>query len=94
MNARSSGFPILVAVALAVLHPPPESSALKCSGYRPEPLVAVNGTFVDTTLPELGLDRSEIFQVDIVCMDPADSSFNRERGTPVISVWTHDGPAP
>lgn len=40
------------------------------------------------------VDREDLFWVQVVCMDPRDSTFRRGgSGVGVISVWTKDGPA-
>ncbi|RMH17450.1 MAG: hypothetical protein D6701_07475, partial [Gemmatimonadetes bacterium] len=50
------------------------------------------GRIVDVD-PE-SLERDRIYLIEAVCMDPDDATFNTRRGRPVISVWTHEGPAP
>ena len=73
------------------------SEALKCRGIG-EALFAVDGEIkgilTDSSVTKLG--RSEIAAIQIVCMDPRDSTFHNEgRGGPqVVSVWTVRGPVP
>jgi len=41
-----------------------------------------------------GVDREDLFWVQVVCMDPRDSTFHLGGdGIPVASIWTKEGPA-
>lgn len=88
--APTQFLPILV--VMGVMLPPPDSP-LKCDTEPPEgkPLVAIDGELTDRKPEEI--DREEIRSIEIVCMNPRDSTFNRSHGIPVISIWTTGGPA-
>lgn len=79
-------------VVMGITFSPP-SSPLKCDRQPPEgkPLVAIDGELTDQTVDDI--NREEIRSLEIVCMNPEDSTFNRSRGIPVISIWTRGGPA-
>ena len=84
--------PIMVFAALSGFAADP--AAKKC-GQPPgvHPLVAVDGEFVQARISDL--DHEEILFVDIVCLDPADSTVTRKQtGIAVVSTWTVDGPVP
>ncbi|MGH7459717.1 MAG: hypothetical protein ACREMA_01655 [Longimicrobiales bacterium] len=58
-------------------------------------MVALDGAFItvdpDSILRDLKTE--DILSIQIVCMDPQDSTFNRTHGIPVMLVRTKEGPA-
>ena len=57
-------------------------------------LVAIDGVITavrpDSLMKHLNAD--DLQSIEIVCMNPQDSTFNRSSGIPVVSVWTKNGP--
>lgn len=89
--------PALLLVGATLVRPDP---IRKC-GSGQKPLYAVDGviTELDTEVEDqlqrvdmTGSLTNRIMEIQVVCMNPQDSTFNRSRGIPVISIWTHDGP--
>ena len=72
----------------------PSEPHLKCGSVR-EPLFAVDGQIqgILTDSSRNGLSMRDIYWLQIVCMDPQDSTFGRDYSIPVVSVWTAHGPA-
>jgi hypothetical protein len=72
--------------------------AMKCGGVTApggKPIVSIDGVIrsPDYVSP-IELTELDIHRIDIVCMNPEDSTFNRTRGWGVVSIWTRQGPAP
>jgi hypothetical protein len=67
---------------------------VKC-GSTKQALYAVDGEIKgvhsDSSLGNL--TSTDIAWIQVVCMDPQDSTFRRGSGIPVVSVWTNRGPA-
>ena len=72
--------------------------ALKCGGATApggKPLVSIDGVIRSPDyLSSIKLTAEDIHGIDIVCMNPKDSTFNRTHGWGVASIWTKQGPAP
>ena len=69
----------------------------KCGSLPPgaRPVLAVDGTIMSVDpMTDLGVDPDSVLELQVVCMNPRDSTFNRTTGVPVISVWTKQGPVP
>lgn len=91
MNALSFTLPAVAVVLASSPTTVVQPGALKC-GTTTKPLIAVDGRIAEVTVEEV--DRDRLFWIEIVCMDPVDSTFSMDPGLPVISLWTVDGPAP
>jgi hypothetical protein len=89
---------LLIAPALLLIGASAASfeSPRKCGGLLPgaKPLVALDGTIINVPMTDLGVDPDNVLELQIVCMNPRDSTFNRKTGVSVISVWTKQGPVP
>lgn len=69
------------------------ASSVKCGSAARAPLIAFDGRISEGV--QLGdVEREHIFFLEIVCMDPVDSTFSMNPGIPVVSIWTEHGPAP
>lgn len=90
----SLGKMVLIAAALLLARLGVSSEAhVKCASAR-QPLYAIDGEIKgvhsDSSFKDLAQD--ELLWVQVVCMDPQDSTFRRGYGIPVVSVWTIHGP--
>jgi hypothetical protein len=96
--------PALVPVlALAYLGAGTPSAARKC-GQRftnadPRsnvPVYSLDGAVIQpgTARPMTNVGGDNVYSVDIICMNPTDSTFNRSSGVTIISIWTKTSPAP
>jgi hypothetical protein len=85
----------LPALALPVGGTSTPGAALKCGLLAPDgsPMYAVDGV-LQSREGISGFQPEDLYRVDIVCMDPKDSTFNRTAGFAVLSIWTMEGPAP
>ena len=83
--------PVLLLVAATSML---SESHFKC-GSAQDPLFAIDGQIkgVATDSSWNGLSTNDIYWLQMVCVDPRDSTFRRGYGIPVISVWTTHGPA-
>ena len=86
--------PVLLLIGAHITLP---DARLKCGSLPPggEPLVAVDGE-ITTVKPDSiwqAVDKDDLMWLQIVCMNPRDSTFSRGRGIQVISIWTAEGPA-
>jgi hypothetical protein len=72
--------------------------ALKCGGVTApggKPLFSIDGVIRSTEdSARINLKKEDIHRIDIVCLNPKDSTFNRTHGWGVASIWTKQGPAP
>jgi hypothetical protein len=72
--------------------------SLKCGGLTApggKPLISIDGVITSQDYVSSIKARAEdIYRIDIVCMNPTDSTFNRTHGWGVVSIWTKQGPAP
>lgn len=94
---------LLPAVALVALGTSSPNAARKCGRQqviagpgRIVPLMSIDGVVIQpgTVHPMSNVVGTDIYSVDIICMDAKDSTFNRTQGVAIISVWTKSGPAP
>jgi hypothetical protein len=73
-------------------------AARKCGALPPggKPIFAIDGVVQPSGVgvTPAPVAEGDIVFVDIICMDPKDSSFNRTHGVSLISAWTKSGPAP
>src|SRR5688572_20908020 len=94
--------PALSAIAVAIAILPEHTAPLKCGTPVPPggPFIAVDGVVVgqleQQSKPgtDYGVAREDLYSLEILCLDPKDSSFVRGRGLPLVSMWTLSGPAP
>ncbi|CAN5709951.1 hypothetical protein BH23GEM9_BH23GEM9_17610 [soil metagenome] len=92
----ANSIPLAIAFMLGPISTWSNGTVLKC-GPQPEntvPLVAIDGAFVASSDPWRHVDRDSIYSLEILCMNPQDSTFHRTVGVPVISIWTMHGPLP
>ena len=91
-------FAIVPAVAVAAALNPYDSTLLKCGTLSPNgPLLGVDGVLtgpVNRDKPLGDIAKENVYSIDILCVDPVDSTFNRTHGWQLISLWTMQGPAP
>jgi hypothetical protein len=86
------------ALALLSIGASAPHAAFKCGGATQpggKALLSIDGVIRWTEdLSSIKLPEKDIHSVDILCMDPRDSTLNRTHGWGVVSVWTKQGPAP
>ena len=82
-RASMVGFLALLVVTLAAA--PADSLVFKCGKARGV-LVAIDGEFTDSEIPDI--DLSDVYALKILCWLPADNTFNEWIGTPVIYIVT------
>ncbi len=92
-----------LAIAPTLASPAPSARPdVKCGPQPPgtTALLAIDGEIRDAPPPSFRsvspaavVDPEDIFWIDIVCIDPLDSTFQRGHGVPVVSIWTKRGPA-
>jgi hypothetical protein len=90
---------LLPVVVLAGLGTTAPNAARKCGTPIPsmaQMLKAIDGVIVaPPDSAALAKVKSEdIYSMDLVCMNPLDSTFSRSRGITVMSIWMKTGPAP
>src|SRR5687768_10519099 len=91
-------FAIVPIVAVAAAMIPQHGAMLKCGTASPDgPLFAVDGVVMGPSTREKpfgNVAKENVYSLEIMCMDPVDSTFNRTHGRQLISLWTMQGPAP
>ena len=89
-----------LASALALLGVGASAPAVvfKCGGGTApggKPLLSIDGVMRWTEDPSsINVPEKDIHSIDILCMNPKDSTLNRTHGWGVVSIWTKQGPAP
>ena len=94
--------PALSAIAVAIALLPEPTAPRKCGTPVPPggPFIAIDGVVVgqleqqSKPWTDYGVAREDVYSLEILCMDPKDSTFVRGRGLPLVSIWTLSGPAP
>ena len=98
MTTLLRAFAIVPVVAVAAAMIPTGSTMIKCGTLSPNgPLLGVDGVVtgpVSRDKPLGNLAKEDVYSIDIMCVDPVDSTFNRTHGWQLISLWTMQGPAP
>jgi hypothetical protein len=90
-------WPTLFASAFALTIPTisSDNTLRKCDGHPAgrDPIVMVDGAITNGKIDPVvkDLDPEQVYSIEILCMNPEDSTLNKTQGIGVASVWTRQG---